>query len=133
MVDSEKTAQSTPRNAGPRFLPLAVVCNGLLSIAQRRWRTALIVEAIALDRKMRYSPVDLWFGNFMRNTVNAKRGSCTYFDSGEIRRKPGYVSIMIPIGYRDVTSVALSSSTNPLSCEMGRLRSGEATVPQSYR
>ena len=53
MVDSEKMAQSTPRNTGPRFLPLAVACNGLLSIAQRRWREALIVEEIALERKER--------------------------------------------------------------------------------
>ena len=51
MVDSEKTAQSMPRNAGPRFLLLAVVCNGLLSIAQQRWRAAAMVEAIALERK----------------------------------------------------------------------------------
>ena len=30
IVESEKTAQSTPRNTGPRFPWLAVVCNGLL-------------------------------------------------------------------------------------------------------
>ncbi len=36
IVEREKTAQSTPRNTGPRFLLLAVVCNGLLSIA--RWK-----------------------------------------------------------------------------------------------
>lgn len=35
IVESEKIAQSTPRNIGPRFLPLAVVCNGLLSMAKR--------------------------------------------------------------------------------------------------
>ena len=30
MVESEKTAQSIPRNTGPRLSALAVVCNGLL-------------------------------------------------------------------------------------------------------
>ena len=51
MVDSEKMAQSMPKNAGPRFLPLTEVCNGLLCIAQRRWRAALVVKEIALERK----------------------------------------------------------------------------------
>lgn len=51
MVDREKTVQSTPRNTGPRFPPLAVVCNGLLSIAKPEWRRASTVEQVALVRK----------------------------------------------------------------------------------
>lgn len=51
IVDSEKTAQSMPTNTGPRFPPLAVVCNGLLSIAKREWRAASIAVETALVRK----------------------------------------------------------------------------------
>ena len=72
MVDSEKTAQSTPMNAGPRLLPLAVVCNGLLSIAQQRRRAALMAEEIALERK----------------TDILTEARVMYFVSGEKPRKP---------------------------------------------
>ena len=40
IVEREKTAQSTPRNTGPTFLLLAVVCSGLLSIAKWKRGTA---------------------------------------------------------------------------------------------
>ena len=40
IVESEKSAQSMPRNTGPRFPALAVVCNGLLSIAKQNGRVA---------------------------------------------------------------------------------------------
>ena len=72
MVDNEKTAQSMPRNAGPRFLSLTVVCNGLLSIAQRRWRAALMAEEFALQRR----------------TEILAEARVMYFVSGEKPRKP---------------------------------------------
>lgn len=36
-----------PKNTGPRFPPLAVVCNGLLSIAEQEWRAALTIAETA--------------------------------------------------------------------------------------
>ena len=60
-----------------------------------------------------------------------KQGSCTYFDSREDRRDPGRVSIVNPIGYRDVTNE--TTYRHPLIHVSARLRSGEATVPRSYR
>lgn len=51
IVESEKSAQSMPRNTGPRFPPLAVVCNGLLSIAKQKGRVASTTVGQPLVRK----------------------------------------------------------------------------------
>ena len=51
IVEREKIAQSRPRNTGPRFPALAVVCNGLLSIAKQEWRVVSPTMRNALVRK----------------------------------------------------------------------------------
>lgn len=44
IVESEKTAQSTPRNTRPRFPPLAVVCNGFVVHCEAGFRAASILK-----------------------------------------------------------------------------------------
>lgn len=41
-----------PRNTGPRFPPLAVVCNGSLSIAKQEWGAALTIVKTAFLREV---------------------------------------------------------------------------------